>query len=194
MSNGVMTRRTATACAVLIAAALQAPSAAQPGEEQRDSTDAPSAAQCLNHPTIRRTRVLGPRNIVFITRDDTIYNNVLPEECPSLKRGGLVNYAITNKRLCAGDSFQVLWEVGTGSGGTSVGTRSYIPAFVCQLGSFAPITEDELDALTAMTEVTRERRSRRTRDPREAVTTEQVELPDAERTPAPAAPEAAATE
>jgi hypothetical protein len=55
----------------------------------------------------------------------------------------------------------------------------YAPAFVCQLGTFVPITEDELETLTAMTEENRSRRSAR-RSKGEAVTTEEVELPPAE--------------
>ena len=68
-----------------LAAALNAPAGAQSGEGQE--SDAPSAVQqCLNHPTIRRTKILNERNIVFVTRDGTIYNNQLPRQCPSLRR------------------------------------------------------------------------------------------------------------
>ena len=56
------------------------------------------------------------------------------------------------------------------------------PAFVCQLGHFLPITAAELEDLTAMTDEDRARTSRR-RSSREAVTTEQVELPPAETAP-----------
>ncbi len=134
-------------------------------------SDEPRMAQpCLNHPAIRRTKVLNDRNIVFVMRDDAIYNSQLPRQCPGLRRNSLVNYGIANSRLCAGSLFQVLWDQGG---------NNYLPGAVCKLGNFVPITEAELEDLTTMTEPERGRRnSRRSgRSSREAVTTEQVELP-----------------
>ena len=162
----------AAACAVALTAALNAPAGAQSGEGQ-ESAEPSAVRQCLNQPTIRRTKVLNDRNIVFVMRDDTIYNNQLPRQCPSLRRNSLVNYGVAQSRLCAGTSFAVLWKVG----------NDYVQGAVCQLGQFLPITAAELEDLTAMTEEDRARVSRR-RSSREAVTTEQVELPPAEPAPA----------
>lgn len=160
----------AAAYMALLATVFATAASAQDGIED-DGDDPPKVAQaCLNQPAIRRTKILNDRNIVFITRDDTIYNNQLPRQCPSLKRGSLVNYAIEHSRLCAGGQFQVLWQLDM---------NRYAPAFVCQLGTFVPITEDELETLTAMTEENRGRRSAR-RSKGEAVTTQEVELPPSE--------------
>ena len=60
-----------------------------------------------------------------------------------------------------------------------IGNNNYVPGFVCQLGHFLPITAAELEDLTAMTDEDRARTSRK-RSSREAVTTEQVELPPTE--------------
>lgn len=172
------------ACAALLFGLSSAPLAAQEAEDapeaeleaDLETEEASREAQaCLDHPTIRRTRVLNDRNIVFVTRNNTIYNNHLPKECPSLRRGSLVNYPVEQRRLCAGGSFQVLWQTGP--------ANNYIPAFVCQLGYFVPISESELEDLTAATDERRERRPRR-RSRGEAVTTEQVELPPADAAPA----------
>jgi hypothetical protein len=116
---------------------------------------------------------LDDRNIVFVTRNEEIYLNQLTKVCTGLRRTSLVNYTIANKRQCAGDQFQVLWQTSPGN---------YTPALVCRLGAFVPITPTELDELTAMTEPG-ERRARR-RSTREAVTTEQVELPPPAASPA----------
>jgi hypothetical protein len=161
MANlGTLTRQAVATCAAVLSLAVSAPLQAQ--------DDAPGIARaCLSHPTIKRTKVLDDRNIIFITRDDAIYNNALPRQCPGLRRGGLLNYPIENKRLCAGGVFQVLWEMGN---------KNYVPAFVCQLGNFVPITEDELADLTAMTAVGKDRNERR-RSNREAVTAEPVAVP-----------------
>lgn len=179
MNKATNIGRAGATCAALLAAALTVPGAAQQGEEA-DPTAAPTGTRsCLPHPTIDRTKILNGRNIVFVTRDRTIYNNQLPKQCPSLNRRSLVNYGIQNGRICAGDRFQVLWENGPGN---------YQPSAMCALGNFVPITETELDDLAAMTDENRER-SRRGRSKREAVTTEPVEAPAT--APAPAAGETA---
>jgi len=151
----------------LMAAGLALPSAAQQGDDAEPANAPGGPRSCLAQPTIDRTKILDGKNIVFVTRQDTIYNNELPKQCPSLKRGSLVNYGIANGRLCAGDSFHVLWE-------TKPGT--YMPAALCRLGNFVPITAAELEDLMTMTEEHRER-GRRGRSSRDAVTTEQIELP-----------------
>ena len=176
MNKATNIGRAGTTCAALLVAALTVPGSAQQGEEA-DPPDSPTGPRsCLPHPTITRTKILNGRNIVFVTRDNTIYNNELPKQCPSLSRRSLVNYGIQNGRICAGDRFQVLWESGPGH---------YQPAAMCQLGNFVPITETELDDLTAMTEENRDR-SKRGRSKREAVTTEPVEVPPRAAEPIPA--------
>jgi hypothetical protein len=171
-------RRSAALVVALLATASVAPGAAQQPQDADDEDAAPEGpVSCLNRPEIQRTKILSNRNIVFVTRFEKIYNNQLPKECPGLEPNGLVNYPITSGRLCAGDRFQVLWEQQPGS---------YLPAAVCPLGAFLPITESELEDLVAMTEENRAH-PRRGRSTREAVTTEQVEMPRV----APATPGAA---
>ena len=170
--------RSTTICAALLAAALAAPGLAQQSEDANGATEATSGpAACLNQAEIRRAKILSNRNIVFVTRFEEIYNNELPKECPGLQRNSLVSYPVTSARLCAGDRFQVLWEQRPGS---------YMPAALCPLGRFVPITATELEDLMSITEANRGRRQRG-RSTREAVTTEQVELPAA-ATPAPVPP------
>jgi hypothetical protein len=173
MDKGSILRRSSATCAVLLAAAFTTANVAQEAADTVAETSS-SPRSCLAHPTIDRTKILNDRNIVFVTRDDTIYHNELPKQCPSLKRNSLVNYGIANGRVCVGDRFQVLLEASPGN---------YLPSFICQLGSFRPISATELEDLVAMTEENRERR-RRGRSSREAVTSAQVELPRAEAAPA----------
>jgi hypothetical protein len=167
MDKGSVLKRSSATCAALLAAALAAPGAAQEGEDERDASSGPRA--CLQQAEIRRVKILNNRTIVFVTRFEEIYNNQLPKECPGLKRNTLVSYPITHRRLCGGDRFQVLLETQPGS---------YSPAALCPLGAFVPITEAELEDLETMTDELRARRPRG-RSAREAVTTEQVELPPA---------------
>lgn len=170
--------RLARACAAALAAVLTAPVVAQQSDDASAADDGPQA--CLNQNEIRRATILNDRNIVFTTRHDVIYSNQLPKQCPGLNRKSIVNYPITNRRLCAGDRFQVLWEQAPGS---------FLPAAMCPLGTFVPITATELEDLASSADDNRGRRQRG-RSAREAVTTEQVELPPA--APAATPPEAAA--
>jgi hypothetical protein len=88
----------------VLAATLWGGASAQNGEDA-DADEASVAKACLDQPTIERTRILNDRNIVFVTQDG-IYNDELPRQCPSLRRGSLVNYAVANRELCAGSQFQ----------------------------------------------------------------------------------------
>jgi len=124
------------------------------------------ARPCLNHSDIKRTQVLDARNIVFVTREGEIFDNQLLRQCPSLRRNSVLNYAPVNGKLCAGNTFAVMWQVNA---------NSYVPAFICPLGNFVPITEDELAALTFMTADGPSRRERRRG--RDAIKAEPVELP-----------------
>jgi hypothetical protein len=179
MEKSVLKRSSAT-CAALLAAALAAPGLAQQGDQDDGSDEVSGPVACLKQPEIRRARILSNRNIVFVTRFDEIYNNELPKECPGLHRNSLVSYPVTSARLCAGDRFQVLWEQRPGS---------YVPAALCPLGRFVPITATELEDLMTMTESNRGRRQRG-RSTREAVTTQQVELPAAAAPPTVPPPDA----
>ena len=178
-------KRAAATWAALLATASAAPGVAQQGEDADDAdTQRSGPLACVNRTDIRRTKILGDRNIVFFTRQNEIFNNQLAKQCPNLTRNSLVNYPIAGGRMCEGDRFQVLWEQQPGS---------FIPTSMCPLGVFVPITESELEDLMAMTEENRAK-SRRGRSTREAVTTEPVELPPAEAPPKAAEPEAAPAE
>jgi len=165
----------AATCTALLAAAFAAAAAAQDDDDA--DADAPREPRsCLNQAEIRRTTVFNDRTIVFVTRFEEIYRNELPKNCPGLHSNSIVSYPITAGRSCAGDRVQVLWEQQPGT---------YLPRAMCPLGYFVPITEAELEDLVAMTESNRDRR-RRSR--REAVTTEQIELPSVPGEPAASAP------
>ena len=166
--------RAAATCAALLATVSAAPGAAQQGENADDGEAQRSGPEsCINRSDIRRTKILSNRNIVFVTRQNEIYNNQLAKQCPNLTRNSVVNYPTSGGRMCEGDRFQVLWEQRPGS---------YMPTALCPLGMFVPITESELEDLMAMTEENRAK-AKRGRSTREAVTTEQVEVPPAETPP-----------
>ena len=143
-------------------------------------TDETSVAQpCLLHPSIRRTKVLDDQNILFVTSDEQTYHNQLPRQCPTMSRNAVLNYHIARARvsdLCAGNQFTVLTRVGNG----------WSPGFVCKLGMFRPVSEDEVADLVKLTErEPRGRRSARSGSAPSPIETEVVEVPP-EATAAPA--------
>jgi hypothetical protein len=174
-------RYRAAALGAIVAAALGA-AAPTLGQARADAGDTVAGTEsCLEQPSIRRTKILNGRNILFTTKSGQNYNNPLPRECPSLKRGSIVNYGVVSGRLCAGSTFQVLWQMG----------MDLMPTFLCQLGMFVPVTEAEVEDLLAVTDATPEGRKKRRRSSREMVTATPIEAPPAEPTAGePAAAEA----
>src|SRR5204863_3479775 len=117
--------------------------------------DAGVATACLRRADIRTTKILDDRNVLFITRDRTTYNNQLVRQCPGMRRNSAMSFTYANNgKLCAGSTFTVLYR-----SGQSTNTTPYTnpltnehsalqgPAFVtgptCQLGMFGPVSEDE---------------------------------------------------
>jgi hypothetical protein len=135
-----------TISSVTLAAASSSPVA------RGDETENAVAKSCLYQAELRTTQVLDDRTILFTTRDGRTYSNTLPRQCPSMRRGSLLNYTYEGRRLCAGSVFQVLFDLG--------GRR--VPTVICPLGNFAPITEDEAeDLITTARNRTDGRRTRR---------------------------------
>lgn len=166
-------RYRAAALGAIAAAAFGSagPAASQSGTDGQEDASA-STETCLEQPSIRRTKVLNGRNILFMTKSGQSYNNPLPRECPSLKRGSIVNYGVVSGRICAGNTFQVLWQMG----------MDLVPTFLCQLGTFVPVTEAEVEDLMAVTDASPEGRKKRRRSSREMVTATPIEPAEADKT------------
>jgi hypothetical protein len=160
--NGRSTARRSTTLGIALGCATVATGAAS------DEPPTSVAQQCLIHADVRRTKILDDSNILFITRKNAIYHNVLPHACPSVTRKSLLNYNISGGRLCAGSLFTVLWQVGL----------NYTPTFVCPLGMFVPISEDEAADLMALVE--EQSSAERRRGKRNLIEAEPVELPPAD--------------
>ncbi len=155
--------------------------------------EANMAAACLRRSDIRTTKILDDRNVLFITRDRTTYNNQLVRQCPGMRRSSAMSFTYANNgKLCAGSTFTVLYRSGASTNTTPYTnpvTNEHIalqgPAFVtgptCQIGMFGPVSEDEVKALMAATE--EPKRSRR-RGAQDAVKTEAVEAAPAPEQPA----------
>ena len=82
------------------AAAIAAVVLGQPAQAD-DRDDEPRVAKsCLYQNELKSTKVLDDRNILFVTRNGQSYANVLPRQCPSLRRNSLLNYTFESRRIC----------------------------------------------------------------------------------------------
>jgi hypothetical protein len=172
--------------ALALAALSTTPFAATFGDE----TDV--VRTCINRSSIRSTKVLDDRNVLFVMRDKTTYNNPLAKHCPGMHRGSPLSFTYADNKLCAGNNFAVLIRTGPSSNPmpytdplTNAHSVLQGPSFaqgaVCQLGLFTPITADEVADLTALTDKTRRGR-RMARDP---IQVERAELPPDSPSPTP---------
>jgi hypothetical protein len=168
---------------IALAAALVVVSATVAAED----TASHVAQACVYHPTIKRTRVLNDRNILYVTSQGT-FNNQLVKQCPGMRRDAQLSYTLVNQKLCAGSTFTLLREVGASSNLDSVWdpvtqTRivirapQWIPTFTCQLGMFLPVTDDEVEDIIASTDEDRSSRRHRRRNAPEMIKVEPVKPP-----------------
>jgi len=154
------------------------------------AADEPSIGQaCIHHPSIKRSKVLNDRNILFVMNDKTMYNNVMPRQCPGMKPNTMLADTYSNNSdLCNGSTVTVMQRVGASSMSTPVtipGSNqhiafpapAFVPTFVCPIGLFVPVTQDEVDTLIAMTSQQQSARRAQRRAGRDAIRTESVELP-----------------
>lgn len=148
------------------------------------------AQSCIHHPSIKRSRVLNDRNILFVMNDDRMFNNVLPKQCPGMRRNTTLSYTYSNNSdLCNGSTVTVLERVGASSNTTpftvpgsnqhiALPAPAFVATFVCPIGLFVPVTQDEVDLIIATTEQPKRRGGRR--GGRDLIESAPVALPERE--------------
>lgn len=116
-------------------------------EGAADENGAPTAIlldrtplSCISMSRIQRTAVIDDRTILFVGRGPgRAYVNVLEQNCPTLKANGLFRYRINSgirtARLCDSQAITVIDRL------TDSLTNN------CRLGSFHPITAEEVERL-----------------------------------------------
>jgi hypothetical protein len=127
-----MTRKVLPALLGVAALSLTS-AAAQEGEEE--TSDEP--LRCLSMNSVRSTKILDDRRVLFFNARDKVYLNRLDRECLGLLRSGTFEYRVQSgarhARLCSTDSITVLESSGRGLN--------------CGLGMFEPLTQEELESL-----------------------------------------------
>lgn len=89
------------------------------------------AVNCLQISQISNTRIIDDQNIVFKVRNNTFYNNKLPNKCSGLKSANKFTYSTSQSVLCNVDIITVLHDSGP----------DMMRGASCGLGVFTP-TQD----------------------------------------------------
>jgi hypothetical protein len=116
--------------ALLVAVQVQSTAA-------QDRVDQDPPVRCLRLTSIQHISILDNSHIVFYMNGGKRYLNTLPYTCSGLKMSGTIMYRTSLSQLCDLDIITVLDSVG----------GEYRPGASCGLGSFKPITEQEIATL-----------------------------------------------
>jgi uncharacterized protein DUF6491 len=149
------------------------PAVAQDGQdaESADAFDR-TPEDCVSTQNIDRTHAIDDRTILFFMRGKKVYRNYLPRKCPNLERQNRIMYKTQGSRLCDVDVITVLEQWGA----------RLTPGFTCPLGSFHPITQEEVEDLM-----------RKPEDVRDAIESEAADVPPEDEAAAPPEEESAET-
>jgi len=103
--------------------------------EQSDAEESP--VRCISLSRIKNTSILDKQNIVFYMNGGKQYLNTLPYACHGLSKNKPFMYRTSLNQLCDLDIITVLDDFGDG----------LMPRASCGLGTFTPITEDDIKML-----------------------------------------------
>lgn len=95
---------------------------------------ASEAEKCIPINRIDSIKVLDKQHILFEMQGKENYLNTLPNRCASLSRTKPIMYKTSISQLCSLDIITVLESYGGG----------YYPGASCGLGTFTPMTDDEV--------------------------------------------------
>jgi hypothetical protein len=126
-----MQKRNIVVLTALIAALAAGPAPAQTPVQQ----DSP--IQCVRLANIDQLVVLDDSHIVFYMKGGKKYLNTLPYPCHGLRMNDAIMYRTSLDRLCDVDVITVLDRMGQG----------FMPGPSCGLGTFKPITDEEIATL-----------------------------------------------
>jgi hypothetical protein len=117
-----------------------------PVEAQRDEPEAVlevdlipdrTPEKCLFSNRISGTAVVDDRTVLFYLRSGEVYQNILPRDCPRLKRNDRFMYETFSNRLCSTDMITVLERFGS----------NFDRGATCRLGEYYPLSESEAEEL-----------------------------------------------
>lgn len=99
--------------------------------------DNADAVDCISLRDVRTTDIVDDRNILFYTRGDEVYHNILPRRCGGLASEDRFSYKTSMGRLCKIDMIRVLYD-------DPFGLRE---GNACGLGMFHKITKEDAKAI-----------------------------------------------
>jgi hypothetical protein len=145
---------------LLLAAAVMALAgcAAAPAEEQAEARveaiddiltqpledeDYAESVRCLPTHAYRNVRVLDDQHVLFDGPGDRAWLNRLRNRCSGLRTNATLRFRLRDNRVCELDTFEAV--------DTIFGAFDRVSA-TCSLGSFTPVTPEQVDAIKAAVE------------------------------------------
>ncbi len=116
---------------------LIAPVAMTVAAQEEEPVYDDGSVDCISLREVRTTDIVDDRNILFYTRGDVVYHNILPRRCGGLASEDRFSYKTSMGRLCKIDMIRVLYD-------DPFGMRE---GNACGLGMFHKITKEDAKAL-----------------------------------------------
>jgi hypothetical protein len=102
--------------------------------------------RCLSTYVYEQVDILDEQHVVFRGSGDKLWLNTLRNRCVGLRRNDVLQFKMRDNRLCDLDSFEgmssFMWGIRSGT---------------CTLGTFSPVTQEQVDAIEAAVEESRGR-------------------------------------
>lgn len=111
----------------------------QPLEDE----DYAESARCLPTHAYRNVRVLDDQHVLFDGPGDRAWLNRLRNRCSGLRTNATLRFRLRDNRVCELDTFEAV--------DTILGGFDRVSA-TCSLGSFDPVTPEQVDAIRAAVE------------------------------------------
>lgn len=118
-------------------------------EAEKDSKEVPGIKRCLSLVSIKDTRILDDKNIIYYGMGKKIYRNHLPRRCPGLRPSSTYLHKPILGQVCSLDFITVI------DGFSS----HFFRGASCSLGKFEPITKEQLEALKEEIATAKEKKS-----------------------------------
>ncbi len=99
----------------------------------------PETRDCVDVSRIKRTKIVDDSTLLFYMNGGEIFVNHLPRRCAGLRIADSFAYETSLSVLCNVDVIHVLRNIG----------GDLVPGPSCGLGTFQPITADEVETLLA---------------------------------------------
>jgi hypothetical protein len=108
-----------------------------------DDEEYAESVRCLATHAYRNVRVLDDQHVLFDGPGERAWLNRLRNRCPGLRSNATLRFRLRENRVCELDTFEAV--------DTMLGGLDRVSA-TCSLGSFSPVTPEQVEAIRAAVE------------------------------------------